>query len=247
MSKPLVTVITASTGRDDLARCIESVAAQTYGNVQHLIFADGVDAADRINGEIDTALTVLTDIIELPYPTGRDRWNGHRMYAAGTYLAEGDAVMFLDDDNTIDPDHIESCMAVLNTGKAWTYSLRKIVDTDGNFLCNDDCESLGKWASILHPEDLFIDVNCYFLRRNVAVAVTPVWFRKFREPNQMEVDRALSHVLRNQVSSDFDCTYKYSVNYAVGSTGISVTPEFFEKGNAEMLRRYNGVLPWVKK
>jgi hypothetical protein len=25
---------------------------------------------------------------------------------------------------------------------------------------------------------------------------------------------------------------------------LSVQPDFFKQGNAEMLRRYNGVLPW---
>ena len=41
--------------------------------------------------------------------------------------------------------------------------MRNIVDGEHRFLCRDDCESLGKWPSVLHPEDLFIDVNCYFL------------------------------------------------------------------------------------
>jgi len=26
----------------------------------------------------------------LPYSIGKDRWNGHRIYGAGTYIADGD-------------------------------------------------------------------------------------------------------------------------------------------------------------
>ena len=184
------------------------------------------------------------DRIYLPYSVGKDRWNGHRMYAAGSYLAEGHFLMFLDDDNYIEPDHIAKCLDVL-PGHDWVFSLRTLVSPDGKDLGRDDCESLGKWASILHPEDYFVDVNCYFLPKNVAVILSPIWNRKFREPGQPEVDRVLCQNLRHHFPR-FECTYKYSVNYTVGNSPISVQPEFFRQGNEAMLRRYNGILPWVK-
>ena len=87
-------------------------------------------------------------------------WNGHRMYGAACYLCEGDYIMFLDDDNFLDPSHVEDCLRVCES-HSWAYSLRKIVDEDGRFVCNDDCESLGKWPSVLGPKDFFVDVNCY--------------------------------------------------------------------------------------
>ena len=80
----------------------------------------------------------------------------------------------------------------------------------------------------------------------LAVAISPIWYRKFREPGQPEIDRVICHALR-QIAPKFDSTYQYSVNYTVGNTGLSVQKEFFEKGNAEMLKRFNGDLPWVKK
>jgi spermidine/putrescine-binding protein len=42
----------------------------------------------------------------------------------------------------------------------------------------------------------------------------------------------------------FDTNADYTVKYRVGSTGISVRKEFFINGNAEMLNRYSGKLPW---
>lgn len=250
----LVTVITATTGRPELANCIKSVANQTYPNVQHLVYSDGPDTwmktADAIfksNVKGDSL-----NVIYLPYSIGKDRYNGHRIYGSGTYVADGEYIIFLDDDNTLDPNHIEDCMGIMGTAHwtkskaAWSYSLRKITTVAGEFLCNDDCESLGKWPSILDPRDYFIDVNCYCLPRMLAVQVSPIWHRKFREPGQPEVDRLLCHALR-QIAPNFDCTGKYSVNYAVASNSqLSVKPEFFTNGNAEMLKRYNGVLPWHK-
>jgi len=153
--------------------------------------------------------------------------------------------MFLDDDNYISADHIQNCIDAIKAGNQWSYSFRNIVNKNQEFLCEDNCESLGKWASILHPEDFFIDVNCYFLPKLLAVAMSPVWWRKFREPGQAEIDRAMIHVLK-QMAPKFDTTYKYTVNYTVGNSQLSVQPEFFQRGNAEMMRRYNNNLPWSK-
>lgn len=250
-----VTIITATTGKKELRNCIESVVTQNFnGYIQHLIFADGRHAYDQIKNlifPVDTNNDYTKynrTVIKLPYSVGNNRWNGHRMYGAGTFLAdeESEFVMFLDDDNTIDPDHIQNCVDVVKSGMHWAYSLRKIVSVEGTFLCNDDCESLGKWASVCHPQDYFIDVNCYFLPRMIAVAMVPIWYCKFREPGQPEIDRKISQFLRTNFPL-FECTYKYSVNYAVASNSqLSVKADFFINGNAEMVRRYMGQLPWKK-
>ncbi len=256
MSRPLVSIITATTGKPALERCLASVLRQTYRPIQHMIFVDGPGCKDLADATLaafarrDTFATV--DVregyemarVDLPFSVGRDRWNGHRIYGAGSYLADGDYVMFLDDDNQLEPTHVSDCMAVVEAGNDWAYSLRRLVSVDGGDLGFDDCESLGKWPSVLHPEDYFIDVNCYFLKRAVAIAASPIWFRKAREPGQMEVDRVLRRVLGERLFPRFDCTYGYTVLYTVGSGPLSVQPEFFARGNAEMIRRYNGVLPW---
>lgn len=247
---PLVTVITATTGNPLLEKCIDSVRNQTWGNVQHLVTIDGPERSSKAYNVIGNMPSHIRngyriDCVDLPYSIGKDRWNGHRIYGSGTFVADGDFVMFLDDDNAIHPNHIEDCMKVLKNGNQWAYSFRNIVDQEHNFLCEDNCESLGKWPSILHPKDYFIDVNCYFLPRLLAVAMCPVWFRKFREPGQMEIDRAMIAVL-TQMAPNFDCTYQYTVNYATGNSSLSVQSDFFTRGNAEMLKRHNGKLPWKK-
>ena len=127
-----VTVITASTGKKELLRCADSVKNQTYKNVQHLIFADGEDAESKIldlgimNNHISD--TYSRDIIPLPYSVGkRCAWNGHRMYGAGTFLADDNSryVMFLDDDNYLDPNHIQDCIDMMATEVLWhTHSVR---------------------------------------------------------------------------------------------------------------------------
>ncbi len=184
-------------------------------------------------------------MIQLPYSVGKNRFNGHRMYGAGTYLADGAVLGFLDDDNYLDPEHTTSLLNVLQSGSQWAYSLRKITGKEKNVICLDDCESLGRWPTVIHPEDFLIDVNCYFLPRGLALQVSPIWYRQAREQGVMEVDRMLIQVLK-QIAPNFETSGKYSVNYTVGNTQNSVQGEFFLRGNSEMLRRYKGVLPWKK-
>ena len=76
-----------------------------------------------------------------------------------------------------------------------------------------------------------------------AVQSSPIWFRRFREPNIPEADRALVSFLRAHNLS-YDTSYRYSVNYRVGNTGLSVRKEFFLQGNQRMLQKFQGKLPW---
>ena len=244
-----VSIITPTTGNPYLAECIASVRAQTYENVEHIIVVDGRERwnkADEILLAAEFPNGVNEHVCVLPYPTGTNRYNGHRVYGAATYFADGDYHLWLDDDNILEPNHVESLVKLVQEKNLdWAYSLRKIIDKDGNVLCLDDCESLGMWASILHPEDYFVDVNCYFVKKEHAVSITPVWYRKFREPGQMEIDRAIAAVLMHPNNKlKFDCTRDYTVKYRVGNTGLSVQAEFFLRGNEAMLQRHNGVLPW---
>lgn len=241
-------MITAHGGNPLLARCVESVAAQTHRNIQHLVVADGPHTWERARGVLAPYEQSgrRIDLVELPYATGKDRWCGHRIYAAGTFLAEGDYLAFLDDDNAMHPEHIESCLDVCRQGRQWSYSLRNIVDREHRFVCRDDCESLGAWPSVLGAQDYLVDVNCYFLPRPLALQVAPLWMNRSNQSGQLGADRVICRALRN-IAPDFDSTYRYTLDYMAGNTAESVQPEFFLRGNARMLERHGGQLPWTRE
>ena len=237
MDKPLVTIITATTGSQLLQQNLSSIKDQTYKNIQHLVVVDGAQHKDKA-----TRFITNQDVIFLPYATGIEQYNGHRIYGGCTYFARGDFITYLDEDNWADPEHIESLVNSINADKnRWAYSLRKIVDQSGKFICNDDCENLGKWKSILN--DNFVDVNCYFFPRNIALQLTPLWYRRARHPDdQPEVDRIISHTL---FSNEIECETNglYSVNYRAGNRADSVQLDFFINGNQIAYKAYNGY-PW---
>jgi glycosyltransferase involved in cell wall biosynthesis len=239
MNKPLVTIITPTIGTKHLKQCADSVNTQTYQNIQHLIVVDGKEYRKKAEQQILHDV----DVFVLPYNTGHDQYNGHRIYGASTFLAKGDYIIFLDEDNWLDPIHVETLVQAVEDN-AWAYSLRKIVDSEGKYICNDDCESLGNWQSILN--DYFVDVNCYMVRKDIALNFAPGWYRRARHPQeQPEVDRLLSMWLR-QNNFKANCAGDYTVNYRVASRADSVTGEFFLKGNVYMNDRMNGEYPWRK-
>lgn len=244
MNNPLVTVISATIGTKYLSQNILSVANQTYENVQHLIGIDGhhPDAKETVLNLNHKKL----DVIELPYATGIDKYLGHRIYGGLTYIAKGEFICYLDEDNWMDPIHIESLIK-MTTKNHWSYALRKIVDQDGNFICFDDCESLGKWPSVIN--DFLVDTNCFFLPKSLALHVSPLWYRKARQPGKLSADRTITNALRmlERKKIFYETSGEYTINYRAGNRKDSVQQAFFLKGNEVMRQRYQGNLPWVKK
>lgn len=242
MVDPLVTVITATTGNPFLYDALLSVKKQTYKNIEHYVVIDGVERKKD-------ALKIISKfpevkILTLPYATGKDNYNGHRIYGASTFLTNGKYVTFLDEDNYYEPTHIQDCVTLAADGYDWVYSLRRIIDKDKNFICNDDCESLGKHKSVLN--DNFVDVGCWFISKSAALTVSPLWYRRARHPQeQPEVDRIITATLMQHYGK-FEGTGKYTLNYRVGNRVDSVQAEFFLKGNKIMHDAFGEELPWRK-
>ena len=237
-----VTVITATTGSEYLRDNIRSVASQTYHDVQHLVVVDGEHHLDKV-AQILQQEKNNVDLVVLPYATGIDQYNGHKIYGAFTHIAKGDYICYLDEDNWLEPDHVESLMETVGDNQ-WAATLRKIVDHDGKFICNDDCESLCNWESVIR--DYFVDVNCFFFSKPLALQLSPIWYRRARHPDdQPEVDRALTNALKDN-KIECNVTGMYSVNYRAGNRADSVQAQFFKQGNEIMKQRYNGDYPWRK-
>ena len=96
-------------------------------------------------------------------------------------------------------------------------------------------------------KDYFVDVNCFFLHKRMALQLSPIWYRRARHPeDQPEVDRALTFVLRQ---NKIQClvTGEYTVNYRAGNRADSVQAQFFLQGNKMMHDKYGGEFPWRKK
>lgn len=122
--KPKVSVVTPTWNRRRLLleRCIPSVLAQDYdGMIEHVIVSDGPDPALA-----DVPGAVFLDA-HLP---ARNKGIYARM--AGTDLATGDLIAYLDDDNAWRPDHLSLLAAAIGREDAsFAYSRAACSNANG--------------------------------------------------------------------------------------------------------------------
>lgn len=245
----LVSIITPTTGFPKLSRLLSSINKQTYTNIEHLIVVDGNNIhgskVDKILEEVPVSNPIKRHIFRLPYSTGNTGYLGHKIYAAISQIINGDYVIFLDEDNFLDEDHVETYVNLVNKGGYdWLYCLRKIVDKEGNYICNDDCESLGHLSKVFYTDDNLIDTNCYFVKKSVVTNCSYIWnesaFNDFRNPDR----KFAKHLMVNYPR--FECTYKYSLNYMIDNRDTSVKSNLFISGNG-LMTSYYGTLPWNRK
>lgn len=130
---PLVSVITPTWRRHEwlMDRCMPSVQAQTYGNLEHIIVSDGPDRelASLLMSEYMSKIYVDAppEFINVPRIKARgthpvmfdqlpehsgEEW-GCRGRLRGIELARGDLIAYLDDDDAYRPEHVALLVAAL--------------------------------------------------------------------------------------------------------------------------------------
>jgi glycosyltransferase involved in cell wall biosynthesis len=229
-----IAVVTPTIASEHLKKCIDSVDKQTYEDIVHYIFIDGCQYEPKAR-EILVGSS-KTRMIELEENVGKG-WYGHRVYAACSFLVNADVICYLDEDNFFEPNHIETVVKKLQEGNDWVYSLRNIHDKEGKFLCEDNCESLGKWPVYFNPEVHHIDTSCFAIRRDIAVHIGHSWY------GQWGADRQFFGALKKYFPK-YDCTNQYTTNYRLDGNENSVNEEFFVEGNKINTEKHQGLFPW---
>ena len=230
-----VAVVIPTIGAQHLEQCIDSVLNQTHKDIVIYLFKDGLDV------KIPSVVNNIPNIkqIRLDENVGKG-WYGHRVYAACSFLVNADVICYLDEDNFYEPEHIQTLVETISKGNSWAYSLRNIVDKNGEFSCTDDCESLGKWPVYFNNQVFHIDTSCFAVRRDVAVQIGHAWY------GQWGADRQFFGAIKKHYPK-FDCTNTYTVNYRLDGNENSVTKDFFEQGNKETRAKYGDKYPWLDK
>ena len=231
-----VAIVTPTIGKPELIDALKSVQKQTYKDITHYVFIDGMEHEESI-WKLDVPENVK--FIRLDENVGKG-WYGHRVYAACSFLVNADVIIYLDEDNWIEPCHVEKLVGKINEGNDWAYSLRKIYDKDGKYLCEDNCESLGKWPVYFDDKVFHIDTSSFAIKRDVAVRIGHAWY------GQWGADRQFFGALKHHFPK-FDCTNTHTLCYRLDGNQNSVTKEFFDNGNEINRQKYNGEFPWKIK
>jgi glycosyltransferase involved in cell wall biosynthesis len=240
IEKP-VTVITPTIGSEKLKDAIESVKKQTY-KCRHLIVCDG----PQYKAEVQRVTYRDTEVVTTPDNTGKTGGDfyGHRIYAALPHLINSDYILFLDEDNWYDPNHVETLIQIIEEKQLdFAYSLRQIYSPDRRFLCNDNCESLGKWEIFLsrgspHGKHYLIDTSSFCFKREFIQKTCHFWHAGWGG------DRQFLYSVKDH--ANYDTNGKHSLCYRLDGNPNSVTKEFFDEGNKTQEQYYGGRYPWIK-
>jgi glycosyltransferase involved in cell wall biosynthesis len=177
-----------------LEACIASVARQT-SPADHILVADG-RPADWID-----ALPVRHIRLDRNHNN-----NGNTPRAIGLMLGVAErytGLALLDADNTLDPDHIETCLAAAtgDPGCDYVVTRRRFVRPDGSELAIAD-----------EPVERLVDTSCFFFREG-SYAALPLW-GTMPKPLSPICDRIFYHAIR-QAGLRPAFTGRVTVNYLV--------------------------------
>jgi len=231
---PKIAVITATLGGEFLDKCIESVQKSALPNIEHWIVVDGKEHEGKVN-TIISKYEHRHPIVKLVLPrnVGAGGWCGHRVFGSVPWLVDADYIAYLDDDNVVTPSHYSDLLRgiVKNPENKWAYSLRYLIDKDGNTIGKDNCESLGGISHTIDGRgEYLIDTSCYLIERKLAITLGPTWNTKFRDETGLpNPDRELCKNLL--MTAPHALVRKHSLGYRIGSTNLSVAGEFFKRGN----------------
>lgn len=241
-----ILVITPATGSPELLDAVRSVREQSVP-ADHLIVVDGAKFSDRVSNLFEeNNIKQDKNLIrcDLPFNTGANGYYGHRVFAAFSHLINHEYVLFLDQDNYYNPNHIKELVKlIVRSNYDWAYSLRTIVDKDGNILCKDNCESLGKWPAWVGDNVFLIDSSSYCFKTEFIRKVGHIWDFGWG------ADRRFYTILKDQIKHEaYGCTGQFTLNYRLGGNEGSVTKDFFTQGNDKMLLKYGKEenFPWLK-
>lgn len=230
-------VITPTIGSKDLRRCIESVRGQ---DCTHYIIMDGQEHFGAINKVmLETGVTHQQQVISLQQNIGKG-WYGHRAFAAASFLVNEEVVCYLDEDNWVEPNYIQAFKDTLSDPRnQWAYTLRKIVNQAGDYICDDNCESLGLWPVTGDPGRFHIDTGCFAVPRAIALKVGHHWY------GQWGADRQFFGALK-EFAPKFGCTGQHTLNYRLGGSTSRAFADMFINGNQQSSEKYGGHYPWHK-
>lgn len=236
-------VITPTTGIPELAQAIQSVAVQGE-NVEHWVVIDGVQYAEKAIAIIKENQHPNLKLIILPENTGMPQnhfWDlkhgfyGHRVYGSMAGLINAKYTLFLDEDNWFEPNHVQTMVqGIQQYNFNWCYSMRKVVDKEGNYICDDDCDSLGIYPNQTNIP--FVDMNCFCFKTEFLLKLQHVFYQDTYNCDREVFKTALSL----STPTEFGGTGAYTVNYRCTKP---YQAEWFTSGNERMKQIYK-TYPW---
>lgn len=191
-NKPVVTIITPTTGKDSLFNLIESITKQGVP-VCHILLWDNfkegrfanpatMQPSDLDKKEYWDKHNYMVINIDMKANIINGLAAGSALRSIGLMAAFTDLVTFADDDIIWEDDHLIDLMNSID-GKNWSFCKRriwaKLPDGQFEFLGVDNFESVGDDAKTPYK---MVDNNCMMFRRRFGVSAACL-YRETRDYN----------------------------------------------------------------
>ena len=226
----LVSIICRTVGRPVLTHTLESVLSQTYSHIE-LILVNAANSDLSIFKNLIESLNAV--IVCLERPLGRSEAAN-----IGLEASTGDYLMFLDDDDWIDTDHITTLVNYLNNhsdSKAAYSSVQK-TDAEGKdipYVFESDydpitlmCDNYIPIHAMVFARSL-VEKGCRFDEAFNIYEDWDFWLQLSRDTNFHHIDK-ISAYYRQGGDSDTepgDHSHRYSANNKLGKARAAI----FEK------------------
>lgn len=168
---PLVTIVVRTyQGRDTLLKqCLISILNQTYSNIEIIIVEDG---GDTMRSVVEPLLSTANIHYYSQPKVGRSATGNF-----GLASAKGIYCLFLDDDDLIFADHIETLVATLqkspqaSASYALAYEVPTHMDADKKYYTEEDLRTLGLFYQPFSYEELtdhnYFPIQCVLFKKEL--------------------------------------------------------------------------------
>lgn len=205
MKKPIISIITPTTGKDSLFTLIESITKQGFP-VEHIILWDdkkegrfstsfkqnSMKPSDLDKEEYWNSHNYLAQIINMKGLRNNGEAKGSTLRSIGLMSASAEFVMFADDDIIWEQDHLMQMMDAME-GNNWAFCKRriwkKINNNEYEYIGVDDFESVGEEAKTPYK---MVDNNCLIFNRRFGVSSACL----YRETKEYNDDRLMYDFLK---------------------------------------------------
>jgi GT2 family glycosyltransferase len=216
--RPVITVVTPTTGKKSLAKLIASLCLQAVP-YSHLLIWD--DVRDKQATDPEHYNDDVTWSIVLRGRMVRGAAAGSALRAVGLMVANTEYVTFADDDVWFEPNHFSALVDAIR-GKNWAFTMRKLYSPAGDYIGVDRFESVGDESK--RPYEL-VDNSSNMFKRAFGVAAA----QYFRETEEYNDDRLMYQVLKGHAGPP-------------GKTRVATVNQICPANLEEFFRRYCGKL-----